>query len=320
MLDYAGILLIAFILALALGLLLIPLLRRLKIGQSIRAAGPKSHLKKAGVPTMGGVIFLLAAVAALALFVPARNPQGYLALGTALAFGAIGFADDYLKVVLKRPLGLKARYKLAGQIAISVAFYLVLRALGLCGSLVLPGLGFIELGWAYPIFATIVLVGTANAVNLADGLDGLAGGLSAITLLGAWAICWLSGRSGLAYIPAALAGGVLGYLVFNLHPAKVIMGDTGSLALGGAIGALALLTGTELLLLLGLGIIFVLETVSVIIQVSYFKMTGRRVFLMAPIHHHFELKGWSEWKVCSVFWLVQLIGTLAALTVWRGTH
>ncbi len=315
MLIYAGILLVAFIFALVLGLVLIPVLRRLKIGQSIRTVGPKRHLSKEGTPTMGGVIFLFAALVVTAVFMP-RDPFGYLALFMAVAFGSIGFADDYLKVVRKQPLGLKARYKLAGQFVFSIVFYLVLRALNFDEVLVLPWLGAIDLGWAYPIFVLLVMVGTVNAVNLSDGLDGLAGGLGVITLLGFAVIGWLGKIEGLIYISAALAGGILGFLVFNLHPAKVFMGDTGSLAIGGAIGAMAILTHTEILLLLMLGIVFVLETISVIIQVLNFKLTGRRVFLMAPIHHHFELKGWSEWKVCLTFWLIQLVGTVAAVAIW----
>ncbi len=318
MLIYAGILLVAFIFALVLGMVLIPVLRRLKIGQSIRTVGPKRHLSKAGTPTMGGVIFLVSALVVTAVFMP-RDPLGYLVLFMAVAFGSIGFADDYLKVVRKQPLGLKARYKLAGQIVFSIVFYLILKALNFDEVLVLPWLGAIDLGWAYPIFILLVMVGTVNAVNLSDGLDGLAGGLGVITLLGFAVIGWLGNIEGLIYISVALAGGIMGFLVFNLHPAKVFMGDTGSLAIGGAIAAMAVLTHTEILLLM-LGIVFVLETISVIIQVLYFKMTRRRVFLMAPIHHHFELKGWSEWKVCLAFWLIQLAGTVAALAIWLAAY
>ncbi len=310
--------LVAFIFALVLGMVLIPVLRRLKIGQNIRTVGPKRHLSKAGTPTMGGVIFLVSALVVTAVFMP-RDPLGYLVLFMAVAFGSIGFADDYLKVVRKQPLGLKARYKLAGQIVFSIVFYLILKALNFDEVLVLPWLGAIDLGWAYPIFVLLVMVGTVNAVNLSDGLDGLAGGLGVITLLGFAVIGWLGNIEGLIYISVALAGGIMGFLVFNLYPAKVFMGDTGSLAIGGAIAAMAVLTHTEILLLM-LGIVFVLETISVIIQVLYFKMTRRRVFLMAPIHHHFELKGWSEWKVCLAFWLIQLAGTVAALAIWLAAY
>lgn len=315
MLKYAGILLVAFIFAVVLGLILIPVLRRLKIGQSVRSVGPKSHLIKSGTPTMGGVIFLIAALVVTVAFMP-QELIGYLVLFMAIACGGIGFADDYLKVVRKQPLGLMARYKLAGQLVFSIVFYLILKANNIEHVLMVPWLGAINLGWAYPIFVIVVTVGTVNATNLADGIDGLAGGLGIITLLGYAVIGYFANIPGIIYVAVALAGGILGFLVFNLHPAKVFMGDTGSLTLGGAIAAMAVLSHTEILLFLGLGIVFVLETISVIMQVSKFKLTGRRVFLMAPIHHHFELKGWSEWKVCLVFWLIQLVGTVAAVTVF----
>lgn len=319
MLVYAGVLLAAFVVAVVLGWLLIPVLRRLKVGQSIRDVGPQRHLSKAGTPTMGGVIFFLAGVVTTVIFMP-RNPLGYLILFMTLAYGSIGFADDFLKVVLKQPLGLKARHKLIGQFAAAFLFYLALRALNFEHALMVPGVGLVQLGWVYPVFVAVFLVGTTNAVNLSDGVDGLAGGLGVITLLGFALISWLEGLDGVTYASAALAGGVLGFLVFNLHPAKVFMGDTGSLAIGGAVAAMAVLSQTELLFLLFLGIVFVLETASVIIQVTYFRLTGRRVFLMAPIHHHFELKGWSEWKVCSGFWLVQTLGAVAAIAVWLAAY
>lgn len=315
MLEYAGILLVAFIFAVVLGFILIPVLRRLKIGQNVRTVGPKTHLSKSGTPTMGGLIFLISALVVTVVFMP-RNPLGYLVLFMAVASGGIGFADDYLKVVRKRPLGLMARYKLAGQIVFSVVFYLFLKAINFDEALVIPWLGAINLGWAYPVFVLLVTVGTVNATNLADGIDGLAGGLGIITLLGYAVIGYSADIPGIVYAAAALAGGILGFLVYNLHPAKVFMGDIGSLTIGGAIAAMAVLSHTEILLFFGLGIVFVLETVSVILQVLKFKLTGRRVFLMAPIHHHFELKGWSEWKICLVFWLVQLVGTAAAVAVY----
>lgn len=319
MIVYAGIILTSFVIALGLGWLLIPVLRRLKIGQSIREVGPKTHLSKSGVPTMGGIIFILAGLITALIFMP-RQPMGYLVLFVTLAYGSIGFADDYLKVVLKQPLGLKARQKLVGQFTAAILFYVALRVLNVEHSLLVPGLGSITLGWAYPLFVVIFMVGTANAVNLADGVDGLAGGLGVISLLGLAIIASLASLDGLIYVSVALAGGILGYLVFNLHPARVIMGDTGSLALGGAIGAIAVLAQAELLFLAFFGIMFVLVTASVIIQVSYFKLTRRRVFLMAPLHHHFELKGWSEWKICTWFWIVQVIGVIAGLAVWFAAY
>jgi|SRR5690554_5114270 len=319
MLEYAGTLLTAFVFALVLGWVSIPILRRLKVGQSIRDVGPQMHLSKAGTPTMGGLIFIIAGLVATVLFMP-RNPSGYLVLFMTVAYGSIGFADDFLKVVAKQPLGLKARHKIVGQLAAALLFYLALRVLDVDHALVVPGLGQLSLGWLYPLFVTVVALAATNAVNLSDGVDGLAGGLSIITLLGFTIVGAGAGLQGIAYPAVALAGGILGFLVFNLHPAKVFMGDTGSLALGGAIAAIAVLSHTELLLLFFFGLVFVLETVSVIIQVTYFKLTGRRVFLMAPIHHHFELRGWGEWKVCTWFWLVQALAMVAGVLVWLATR
>lgn len=319
MLIYAGILLTAFVLAVIAGWLLIPVLRRLKIGQSIRDVGPKQHLAKAGTPTMGGLIFIVAGLVSSIIFMP-REAMGYLALFISLAYGSIGFADDYLKVVLKQPLGLKARQKLVGQFAAALLFYIGLRLINFEHSLMVPILGPIALGWGYPLFVLVFLVGTTNAVNLADGVDGLAGGLGVITLLSFALLSWFADLPGLVYVSAAMAGGILGFLVYNLHPARVFMGDTGSLAIGGAIAAIAVLLRIELLFLAGFGIIFVIETASVIIQVAYFKLTGRRVFLMAPIHHHFELKGWREWKVCTWFWIVQSVGAVVGIAVWLAVR
>lgn len=319
MLVYAGAMLAAFLVAVVLGWLLIPVFRRLKVGQSVRDVGPQRHLSKEGTPTFGGVLFLLAGLAITLFFMP-RDNLGYLVLLMGLVYGSIGFADDFLKVVLKRPLGLKARHKLVGQFAFAFLFYLALRALNFDNALMVPGIGLVNLAWVYPIFVVVFMVGTSNAANLADGVDGLAGGLAVITFLGFAVFGWFSGLEGITYVSAALAGGILGFLVFNLHPAKVFMGDTGALGIGGAVGALAVLTHTELIFLALLGIVFVLETASVIIQVTYFRLTGRRVFLMAPIHHHFELKGWSEWKVCTWFWTVQALGAAAAIAVWLATY
>lgn len=319
MLVYAGAMLAAFLVAVVLGWLLIPVFMRLKVGQSVRDVGPQRHLSKEGTPTLGGVIFLVAGLVIALIFMP-RDNLGYLVLLMGLAYGSIGFADDFIKVVLKRPLGLKARHKLVGQFAAAILFYLALRALNFDNALMIPGIGLVNLDWVYPIFVAVFMVGTSNATNLADGVDGLAGGLAVITFLGFAVIGWLTSLDGVTYVSVALAGGILGFLVFNLHPAKVFMGDTGALGIGGAVGALAVITQTELLFLALLGIVFVLETASVIIQVTYFRLTGRRVFLMAPIHHHFELKGWSEWKVCSWFWAVQALGAVAAIAVWLAAY
>ncbi|MTI95033.1 MAG: phospho-N-acetylmuramoyl-pentapeptide-transferase [Firmicutes bacterium] len=304
----------AFVASLLLGWLIIPLLRRLKIGQTIRDVGPRTHLSKAGTPTMGGLIFALVALILGFVFLP-REPAGFVALFATLGFAAVGFADDYLKVVLKQSLGLKARFKLGGQFLVVAFVYLALRNLGVEHVVNIPGVGALELGLFYPLFITVVFVGTSNAVNLTDGVDGLAGGTAVIVLSAQALLAALQGQTDVSIFALLLAGSILGYLVFNLHPARVIMGDTGALGIGGAIAAIAVLTGTELLLVL-LGGVFVLVTLSVIIQVASFKLTGRRVFLMSPLHHHFELLGWSEWKICLVFWSFQLVFAGLAILIW----
>lgn len=314
--NYIIVVVAAFAFALVLGWLMIPLLKLLKIGQSIRDVGPRQHLTKAGTPTMGGTIFILAALLP-AVFFLRGEPMGLLVLFVAIGFASVGFADDFLKVVLKQPLGLKARWKLAGQILVALLLYFALRRLGFEHTLVVPGMGAVDLGLLYAPFIALVLVATTNAVNLSDGVDGLAGGLGVVTLFAGAAIAMQQGQDGVALAALAMVGGLLGFLVFNLHPARVFMGDTGSLAIGGAVASVAVLTKTELLLLL-VGGVFVIETLSVIIQVTYFKLTGRRVFLMSPIHHHFELLGWGEWKICSWFWLAQIALAVAGLALWAA--
>lgn len=310
----------AALLTLALGALLLPMLRRLKVGQTVRAEGPSSHLGKAGTPTMGGVSFLLAAAAVTLWLAPRQGPAAlavFTALGVALGNGLVGFIDDYLKVVLRRPLGLRAREKLLSQVALAGFLVYVAQAhLGLGTALAVPFWpGDIELGlFYYPFVVLVVVLGTTNAVNLTDGLDGLLAGAAAV-VFGFYgvALSWL-GHPGLAVFCFALAGGTLAFLRFNGHPARVFMGDVGSLGLGGALAAVAVLSRTELLLPLAGGL-FVLEALSVIIQVFWFRLTGRRIFRMSPIHHHFELLGWSETLVVRRFWLVAVAG---ALLSWYG--
>ncbi len=312
----------AFLTAVLTGPLLIPVLDKLKFGQHIRTDGPPRHLQKAGTPTMGGLIFVAGAVVGTAAFA-AKTGHVLLVLGTTLAFGILGFIDDYLKVVLKRPLGLRAREKLAGQFG--VALLTVLAAVFILDrgtDLVVPFSGFpLAVGpFLYLLFsATLVIVGTANAVNLTDGLDGLAGGSVAVSAAAYVLISLMMDQPvrEVAVFAAALVGGCLGFLPYNVYPARVFMGDTGSLALGGALGALAVVTRTELFLPL-IGIVYVVETLSVIIQVVSFKLTGRRVFWMSPLHHHFELAGWSEKKVVRVFWIVSLIGALVGILGMRN--
>jgi phospho-N-acetylmuramoyl-pentapeptide-transferase len=222
-------------------------------------------------------------------------------------YGLLGFLDDFIKVVMKRNLGLTSKQKLIGQIIIAVIFYIVFKQYGFSSEIRIPGTDFsFDLGWAYVILIIFMLVGGSNAVNLTDGLDGLLSGTAAVAF-GAFAVlAWNQSQYDVAIFSVAVVGAVLGFLVFNAHPAKVFMGDTGSLALGGAIVTVAILTKLEILLVL-IGGVFVIETLSVIIQVISFKTTGKRIFKMSPLHHHYELSGWSEWRVVVTFWTVGLV-------------
>lgn len=307
--------LISFATALLLGPIIIPMLRRLKFGQSIREEGPQRHQLKAGTPTMGGVIILIALIIPV-MWYSSASREVWLALFVTLGHGLIGFIDDFIKVVLKRNLGLKAKQKLAGQIIMAIGLvYFATTYLGIDTDLWVPILGLnVDFGPLYYVLIFFVLVGTTNAVNLTDGLDGLAAGTSIIAALSYAYIALTFRQFDLAIFCMALAGACLGFLKFNAYPAKVFMGDTGSLAIGGALAAVAVMTKTELLLVI-VGGVFVIEALSVIIQVFSFKTTGKRVFLMSPIHHHFELKGWSEVKVVSTFWFAGVMFSAAAIII-----
>ena len=291
----------------------IPELHKLKFGQSIREEGPASHQAKSGTPTMGGIMIILGITIATLVAAP-LSTEIILALFIMLGHFLLGFLDDYIKVVKKRNLGLKAKQKLLGQIIIAIVTMIIgTRMLGIDTTIWVPVLDSqVNIGAGYYAFVPFVMVGMSNAVNLTDGLDGLASGTVAIAASSYAVVCTILGHSDLAIFATAVAAACVGFLRFNAHPAKVFMGDTGSLALGGAMAALGILTHTELLLGL-IGIIFVCEAMSVIIQVASFQSTGKRVFRMSPIHHHFELGGWSEWKVVFVFWTVGLIGSIMAL-------
>nr|WP_207711475.1 phospho-N-acetylmuramoyl-pentapeptide-transferase [Sulfobacillus harzensis] len=294
-----------------MGPLVIPVLRRLKFGQQIREVGPEAHLKKQGTPTMGGVIFLASVPITVAILDPTSARAWALSLLT-LGFGLIGFADDFLKVALKRPLGLKAREKLLLQVVLAVAFtWYVYRYLPPTGYVLPFHLGHLVLGWWYGPISVLAILGAANAVNLTDGLDGLAAGSSvaAFAFFALWAL--RAKDDPVAVFALALVGGLVGFLRVNLHPARVFMGDTGSLALGAGLAGAAIVTGSPFLLPI-VGILFVVETLSVIIQVISFRLTGRRVFRMSPLHHHFELGGWSEERVVTVFWIVSALGAVLA--------
>ena len=303
----------AFILTVVLAPVGIPLLQRLKFGQSIREEGPESHFKKAGTPTMGGLIFLVAIllVAVVLGFVfDFMTTQLSTLLLVFLGFGIIGFLDDGLKVIFKRNLGLTSIQKLIGQIIIAIVAYLLLRGNEFDTSVTIPLVDWsVDLGMLYVGFLIFWLVGFSNAVNLTDGLDGLASGLSVVAFAAYGSIAYIQEQGDVAFFAFVVAGAMLGFLLFNKNPAKVFMGDTGSLALGGGLAMLSVLTKQEFLLLV-IGIVFVIETLSVILQVGSFKLRGKRIFKMSPIHHHFELSGWSEWKVVIVFWAT---GTLAAI-------
>ena len=310
---------VSLIIALALGPLVIRELKKFHARQSEREEGPESHKYKAGTPTMGGLTFYLGVLVGvvlgytvLALSVAMDLRKG-LALFLTLGHGVIGFLDDSIKAVKHRNLGLTARQKLAGQFVMAAVFCFILKEyLNFPTTVWIPFTTWnIDFGMAYYAFVFIMIVGTSNAVNLTDGLDGLAAGSCAITSVAYVVISVALGYVNFAVFSAALTGACLGFLFYNQHPAKMFMGDTGSLALGGALAAMAILTKTELLLIIAGGL-YVIEALSVIIQVVSFKTRGVRVFKMSPIHHHFELGGWSETRVVAVFSIVTAILCLIA--------
>jgi phospho-N-acetylmuramoyl-pentapeptide-transferase len=303
----------AFVLALAAGPIFIPLLRRLKFGQNVRSDGPQSHLKKTGTPAMGGLIFLLVTVIVCLVF--SKDKDMILVLTSTLLFGLIGFADDYIKIVKKRSLGLRAWQKIAAQLLVALFLTIVTSGVNQVGTTILiPFTGkFLDLGMMYMPIIIFIIIGTVNSVNLTDGLDGLAGGVTVVVMAFFSVVALVSKNEGILVFTGALIGALLGFLRFNSHPAQVFMGDTGSLALGGAVASLAVITRLPIFLLI-IGAIYVAETVSVIIQVLYFKATkGKRFFKMTPLHHHFELSGWAESKVVSVFIITAIILCLIGL-------
>ena len=294
-----------FGIALVAGKLIIPWLRALKTGQTIREIGPTWHASKAGTPAMGGLIFILTAlIGTVVLSLVGKDWTSMLVFAFALVFGAIGFVDDFFKVKKKQNMGLNALQKLLLQLAASALYlYLLYRAGHLTASLWIP---FTDVRWSIPIwvyiaFAVFVIVGTVNAVNLTDGVDGLATGVTIPVMVFFIVTAIAMRKAQLAIFPAALLGGLFGFLCYNFHPAKTFMGDTGSLFLGGTVCGMAFALDMPLILIL-VGFVYLVETVSVIMQVSYFKLThGKRIFKMTPIHHHFELCGWSEVKIWIVF-------------------
>lgn len=306
---------IAFLLNIVISPLMIPYLQKLKLGQYVRDDGPDTHLQKAGTPTMGGIIILFS-ILITSLFFGINNKEVHTILFAILGFGMIGFMDDYIKVVQKRSLGLKPSQKIIGQFVVAVVFGLLLKYyLKLDTNILLPFSGGkeLELGILYFPFLIFGVLGTVNAVNLTDGLDGLASGVTVIVATFFTAVSWgLS--SNVLPISAAAMGSLLGFLLFNTYPARIFMGDTGSLALGGFVVSIAFILKMPLFILI-VGLIYVVENLSVIIQVGYYKMTKKRIFKMAPIHHHFELSGWPETKIVTVFCIITammcLIGLIA---------
>jgi phospho-N-acetylmuramoyl-pentapeptide-transferase len=307
------------LLCIFLGPKFIEYLRVREFGQHIREEGPEEHHAKAGTPTMGGLL-IFTAVAIPYLVLSDRDTQSLAIFGVAIGCAAIGFVDDYLKISRRRSLGLSARYKLLLQLGLALGLWYVARhSVGLDSSLELRiSHASLDIPDAvYPLVIFLVIAGSSNAVNLTDGLDGLAAGCCAIVLLAYTAITFITtGQHSLSLLSACLVGGCIGFLWFNAFPASIFMGDTGSLGLGGAIGALAVMTQTEILLIITGGI-FVIEALSVALQVATFKMLRRRVLLMAPVHHHFELMAWSETKIMLRFWIIAAVCSGIGFTLYQ---
>lgn len=310
-------LIISFVVTIIISLIVIPILKKIKVGQIEREDGPQSHLKKQGTPTMGGIIFMISIIICVTgcyiyLYMTnhlelAQNILPMLCL--TIGFGAIGFIDDFKKLVLQNTKGLKPSYKMLGLLLISVAYTLfIIKFCKIGTETYIPFLKmYVDLPiFLYIPFAIIVILATTNAVNLTDGIDGLSSSVCAIIITCLTVIAMIFGKTEVVMFGSITVGAILGFLMFNLHPAKVFMGDTGSLFLGGVISSIALYLKMPLILII-IAIIPILETLSVIIQVMYFKKTGNRIFKMAPLHHHFELSGWSENKVVRVFSVITLL-------------
>lgn len=312
---------IAFLLTLILVPILIPTLKKLKFGQSIREEGPQSHMKKTGTPTMGGLTFLLSTIVVtiIALFFADQIGPLILLLFVTIGFGLIGFIDDYIIVVKKNNQGLTSKQKFLAQIAIAVIFYIVSFALPnnqFESAINIPFTDWsLPLSVFYIVFIIFWQVGFSNAVNLTDGLDGLSTGLSVIAFAFYAILSFVLDKPEIGLFCLVMLASLIGFLIYNKYPAKVFMGDTGSLALGGIFATISIMLNQEIALLL-IGFVFVIETLSVMLQVTSYKLTGKRIFKMSPLHHHFELVGWSEWKVVLVFWATGII--TGAIGLWIG--
>jgi len=310
---------LAFVANIVLVPMLIPSLKRLKFGQFVRDDGPSGHAKKAGTPTMGGITIILSFLLAALVFMRG-NPEAMAIVLVTIGFGIIGFLDDFIKITKRRSLGLRAKQKFLAQVVVSIAFVLYWRTLdSYSTALLIPFFPELELnlGFLYPAFACFIFLGSTNGANITDGLDGLAAGVTAIIATFFLFAAWIHGSPAMPVIGAAV-GSLLGFLLFNSHPAKLFMGDTGSLALGGFVAAVALVLRMPLFLLI-VAIIYVIETLSVMIQVGYFKLTGgKRFFKMAPIHHTFELSGWPETKVVAFFNVITAMACLLGYLAIQG--
>ena len=314
-------LMISFLISVLFGVIVIPFLKRIHASQRLSVYLEETHKKKQGIPTMGGVIFIIPPLFAYLLLILLDkveiNNSILIIFITFIGYGIIGFLDDYLIIKRNNNKGLSESEKLLGQLIISVLFFYLFSVSGNEPLLWIHTLGIkINIGWWYGLFILFVLLASSNAVNLTDGLDGLAGGLSVIAFLTFGIISintgWLDGYEELSIFAFLLVGSLLGFLVFNVSPAKVFMGDTGSLSLGATLGAYAILTRHEILLII-IGFVFVMETISVILQRFYYKLTHKRLFLMTPIHHSFEKKGWNERDIVKLFWIIGLIASLISL-------
>jgi len=311
--------LVSLVMTVAFGVILLPILRALKAGQSIREVGPTWHNSKAGTPMMGGLMFIFSTIICLVLAIPTMQDYTvFYVLALSMCFALVGFLDDFFKLKFKRNLGLTALQKAMLQMAVSALYlYLLYKQGVLTCVLYIP---FVEASFTiqplvYIFFAMFVMVGCVNAVNLTDGIDGLCGSVTVPVMVFFAATAIATGKFELALLPAALVGGLIAYLFFNWHPAKVFMGDTGSLFLGGVVCALAFALDMPLILIL-VGLVYIVETLSVILQVGYFKLThGKRLFKMSPIHHHFEMCGWNEVKIVLTFTAVSIVMCILA---WLG--
>ena len=317
---------LGFIFAMGLGYLLIPILHKFKFGQNVSHTIGERHLKKNGTPTMGGLIFIIPTIASILLLwirgSITMNPNLIILLMVFIAYAILGFIDDYLKIKFKNNKGIPISTKFVAQMVIAIVFFYIFMSNGGKSVLEISSLGlYLKLGWVFGLFILFLLVGTSNAVNITDGLDGLAGGLSIIAFLAygiiAWNTTWLEGYQEIAIFCFILVGALMGFLLYNTNPAKVFMGDLGSLALGGALATIAIITRHELSLAL-IGGVFVVETLSSGIQIIAIRKFKRKVFKMAPLHHHFEQLGWDERDIVKLFWVVGMLLAMAAITygVW----